>query len=223
MWSKVIAGSPVRKTRLHDELGNLVPLSRLLRNGPAALLTGGLRLALGVRPERPWISYDAQKILDEFLTPQSRVLEYGSGMSTMWYARRCGKLFSVDHYRPWFDRISRTIAERGIGNIDYRFVDQPEAYAHAFADEEAQGFDLVMIDGGFRDHCVRAAIACTRPGGIIYLDNTDKQVDQFTGNLPVARQVLLDWAKETGASTTFFTDFAPTQLFVQQGLLVRRR
>lgn len=217
---KLIAGSDTRRTRLHDERGNRVSLGRLLRNGPRAVASA-IPAKLGVRAVRPWISYDAQALIAEFLDPAKRVLEFGSGMSTVWYGEHAGEVVSVEDYRPWFQQVQGIIARRGASNIRYRLAG-PGDYAELVQADRAGGFDLVMIDGSQRDACARTAIELIRPGGMIYLDNSDKGFGDATGDVPAARQLLLDFAARDGAEVTLLTDFAPTQLFVQEGLMVRR-
>lgn len=222
MLRKLIAGSDTRRTRLHDELGNRVSLSRLLRNGLRAAASA-VPAKLGRRAVRPWISYDAQAVIAAFLNKSGRVLEFGSGMSTVWYAERAAEVVSVEDYRPWFGQVQAIIAARGAGNVRYRFAETAEDYAAVPEGERGEGFELVMIDGSARERCAETALAVIRPGGMIYLDNSDKAAGPATGDVPAARRLLLDFAARDGAEVTLFTDFAPTQLFVQEGLLIRRR
>jgi hypothetical protein len=223
MLTKLISGSTTRRTRLHDERGNLVPVSRALRNGPRALASALVVRMLGKRSLQPWISYDAQKQIAAFLTPRSRVLEYGSGMSTVWYAQHAGEVVSIEDFAPWFDQVGAIIAERGVGNVRYRIAAEVADYTMPTEEERGAGFDLIMIDGSARDRCVAAALPLLRAGGMIYLDNSDKSACPVSGDVPAARQLLLDFARADGADVTKFTDFAPTQLFVQEGLMIRRR
>lgn len=214
LWQKIIAGSVTRKSRLHDALGRRVPISRAVRNGPRALATGVGRLAFGWRPQRPWISYEAQALLARFLTKTSDVLEFGSGMSTIWYARHAGQLISVEDHREWFDSVADQL--RSCGNVDYRFAADKTSYVAP----EARQFDLIMIDGRWRDDCARFAVAHLRQGGIIYLDNSDNGYDPMTGDIPEAARILKDFAAVNGLPVREFTDFAPTQLFVARGLMI---
>lgn len=73
------------------------------------------------------------------------------------------------------------------------------------------GFDLIMVDGEYRADCVEVARSCLRPGGMVYLDNSDVEPD--------AKKNLARLAKERGATIRLFTDFAPTAFFVNQGML----
>jgi len=206
-WTRLFAGSPNNKSRLHDQLGALVSTSRLVRNGPRALVSGLARLLADYRPERPWISYDAQAVLAGHLSPASRVLEFGSGMSTLWYARHAGQVVSLEHDRQWYELIAHRL-ER-FGNVKYRDIEDTETYLAQTPDE---AFDLIMIDGRARLICTLFAMTHLAPGGIIYLDNCDKH--------PEPRRLLLDFAQKLGLRVREFTDFAPTQLFVQRGLMV---
>lgn len=221
MLNRLIAGATARKTRFHDELGNRVPLSRAVRNGPRAIATGIARLAFRYRPVRPWISYDAQQILAKHLTSRSRVLEFGSGMSTVWYAEHAGQVVSIEDYRPWYDQVLGIIADRDVTNIVYRFAADPDEYTSLTEAERGDGFDLIMVDGKARDLCVRRALNLLRPGGIFYLDNSDKGTEGNSGDVPEARRLLVDFAAAHDTGVQLFTDFAPTQLFAQQGLMIR--
>ena len=220
--TKLVAGSTYRKTRLHDESGNWVSLSCALRNGPRAIASWVLA-KLGHRPVKPWISYDAQKTIEAFLGPTKRVLEFGSGMSTVWYAERAGEVVSIEDSKPWFELVQGIMCSRRVSNVRYHLAEGPGDYATIRPEDVGIGFDFVMIDGSAREACAKVAISMTRPGGIIYLDNSDKCFNPVTGDIPAARRLLLDFAERDEATVTTFTDFAPTQLFVQEGLLVTRR
>lgn len=220
MLTKIISGDTLRKTRLHDEKGNFIGLGRLISHAPQAMFTGALRLALDYRPQVPWISYSAIEVLEHFLNKSARVLEFGSGMSTIWYAEHAGEVFSVENYRPWFDKVSSLLERKKVQNVTYRFADDPHAYSR-FMENDAAGFDLVMVDGSHRSACVATASKLLRPGGVLYLDNSDKDSTLRGGDMRLAEEFALRFAKERGATVTYFTDFAPTQVFVQQGMMVR--
>ncbi|MFO1256755.1 MAG: class I SAM-dependent methyltransferase [Sphingomonadaceae bacterium] len=212
---KLIAGGETRRSRLHDELGRRIATGPLLRNGPRALLSGAMRLLFGYRVPKPWISYDAQALLARFLNKHSRVLEFGSGMSTAWYARHAGSVCSIEDNRDWHDMVSEQLARHA--NVELRFAPDRSAYTGLAPDQE---FDLIMIDGSYRDDCARFAIAHLAAGGTIYLDNCDMNPGTLTGDVPEARRILLDFAKAENLPVREFTDLAPTQLHVQRGLWV---
>ena len=215
MLRKLIAGSDRRKTRLHDEEGKIVSAGRLLRNGPRAIASGLARIAAGRRPERPWISYDAQAVIDQHLGQGSAVLEFGSGMSTVWYARRAASVVSIERDEGWFAEIGSRL--HALGNVDYHLATTLDAYIGAAPDAS---FDLIMIDGSWRLDCARFAIEHLPPGGMIYLDNADMEPGPLSGDVPAAASLLRNHAAASGLPVRSFTDFAPTQFHVQGGLMV---
>ena len=209
-----------RKSRLHDEKGNRIALSRLAMNGPRAAVTGIMRLAFGYRPVLPWISYDAIAALDDFLGRNSRVLEFGSGMSTLWYAWRAGQVCSVEDSPEWFSLVQQGLQAARLQNVIYRHTATRAEYCR-FMSHDEHGFDLVMVDGISRAACVSHSLSLLRPKGILYLDNSDKHSTEAGGDTRDAERLVLDAARVRGGTVTYFTDFAPTQLFVQQGMMLR--
>jgi len=217
---KLIAGNKVRKTRFHDEKGNFVSLKNTILHGPAALITGLFRLLLDYRPQKPWISYSSIRFLQMNLTKQSRVLEFGSGMSTIWYSKFAGKVYSVDDYKPWYDKVAELLKKHQASNVQYFFAPDAKAYSEYMMGDE-KGFDLIMVDGSVRSKCVANSLALLREGGIFYLDNSDKDSSGLGGDMREAERLLADFAKSRNLKLQQITDFAPTQLFVQQGSYIQ--
>ncbi len=201
----------------------------MVRNAPRAFFTGTGRKLFGWRPLRPWISYDATRVIGARLGQHMRVLEFGSGTSTIWFAERCAEIVSIESDPDWFHRVAAMLAGRRLDNVRLRLATDPACYATLAPADIDDGFDLVLIDGEVRHRCVVAALSLLRPGGAIYLDNADRGQPRrlgeaepavLTGHTPMARRILLAFADAVGARTEWFTDFAPTQFFVGTGLLV---
>ncbi|MCY2976271.1 MAG: hypothetical protein NTW52_16575 [Planctomycetota bacterium] len=207
--------------RWKDEKGNFVGPRRLLVNGTRATVTGIARVAFGVRPELPWISYDAIDMLSKHLNPDSRVLEFGSGMSTIWYATHAGRVVSVEDNKEWFDSIRNVFQKNQYTNIEYSLAGTQFAYTNAGV--KAGGlFDLIMVDGSYRSDCIKDSLPLLASGGIVYLDNSDKHSSSSGGDTRLAEELLLAYASLHNCKVSYFSDFAPTQFFAQQGLCVKR-
>ncbi|MFN8076496.1 MAG: hypothetical protein U0Q15_13915 [Kineosporiaceae bacterium] len=61
----------------------------------------------------PWWTYEAADRVAGFLQglgDAARVFEYGSGASTIWLARRCATLDSVEHHAGWAQRVRELLA-----------------------------------------------------------------------------------------------------------------
>lgn len=220
---RLLSASSVHKSRLHDMAGDVISLSRLLRNGPRALITTFGRVIFGVRPELPWISYDAQTEIAKRLGPDKRALEFGSGMSTAWFAARVAEIVSLEDHQGWFETVQSKFRLRGIANAHFRFAPTKAEYLTLTDREREGGFDFILIDGRYRDDCVDTAISNLNPGGCIYLDNSDQIYhDEPNGSCSRAREKLHLWAEETQGQILKFTDFAPTLAFVTRGELFVR-
>lgn len=210
-WLKrIVYGSDSRRSRFHDALGTPIP-GVGLRFVPMALSSTALRIILGYRPMRPWISYRAQNDIASFLRPESVVLEFGSGMSTVWLARRCAVLDSIEHNGPWHGRVTQLLAQHAASHARVHLreeIDYPDL--SAFPTEH---FDFILIDGIRRDECVQSAISRLKPGGFIYLDNTDRYV--------TACSLLTEVVTQRHGRATYYTDFAPTSFVATQGLLAQ--
>jgi len=216
---KIVRADKCRKTRLHDEKGNRVTFPRLLGNGSRACLTGIGRVVFGLHPECPWISYDAIRCLRRHLTASSKVLEFGSGMSTIWLARHASQVQSVENYEPWHKRVSHLLEKHGIRNVNYKFAATKSEYVHPDFNGQNE-YDLILVDGAFRSDCIRNSIPFLKPGGILYLDNSDKDSGPRGGDVRLAEEFALDHAKRTHSAVTYYTDFAPTQFTPNQGLMI---
>lgn len=220
MLRKLISGGDTRKTRLHDEKGNFISLSRLFFHGPQAILSGVLRVLFGYRPKVPWISYSAVSVLKNHLNKSSRVLEFGSGMSTIWYANHARQVYAVEDHKAWYEKVQKLIKESKIENIDFFYADTEEDYAK-FKHDDKEGFDLIIVDGSCRSKCIENATKLLRSGGILYLDNSDKHSTPAGGDTRIAEAHALNFAEQRQAKVTYFTDFVPTQFFVEQGMLIK--
>jgi protein-L-isoaspartate O-methyltransferase len=220
VFTKLLSGADTRKTRFHDEKGNFVGYKNIALNGTRATATGILRVTAGIRPEKPWISYAATKYIKSKISKKSRILEFGSGMSTIWYAKNGGQVYSVEDYEPWYKKIKLLIETKNYNNIKYQYEPNEDAYA-SYMQNDTTGFDLIMIDGSHRSKCAEQSAKLLRPGGLLYLDNSDKDSTLDGGDMRFAESFVRKFATNCGATILEFTDFAPTQFFAQQGICMQ--
>lgn len=221
LYKKIISGRSQSISRLHDEKANIIPLGNFLKHFPKAFFSWFIRLSFGKLPELPWISYSAIRDFKTFLeiNPDSRVLEYGSGMSTLWFARHVQNLFSAEDDINWYKMLEDKISSRSLHSCHLEFCHDKESFTNFMAEDE-YGFDLILIDGHYRSDCVKNAIKLLRPGGFLYLDNSDKNSTNEGGDMRLAENILIEFASKVGAKITYYVDFAPAQLFVGEGLLL---
>lgn len=89
---KIIRADETRPTRLHTQAGQLVSFKPLV-SLPASGLTYVALKALKFRLRYPWWVWEAAKFVQRNLKEDDVVVEDGSGMSTIWLARRCAQIF----------------------------------------------------------------------------------------------------------------------------------
>jgi protein-L-isoaspartate O-methyltransferase len=210
-WKALVTGDGLRKSRLHTYSGARVDLAGLAYL-PKSLWSRVL-LELGHRQRVPWLGYRAVKRLEQIIHPDWSVLEFGSGMSTLFLAGRCRRVVSIESDPEWQGRMREIFAEKGIDNVDLRFRDV-EAYTE-LADLADASFDLVVVDGIVRDRASIVAVRKVRPGGYVFLDNSDVPWPDHKA----ARQTLIDAAAP--GRVEFFNDFYPFQVLVNESMLVR--
>ena len=68
-------------------------------------------------PDWPWLTAASIQILSSWLRPTDIGFEWGSGRSTLWFARRIRKLISVEHDPKWYDKISHVLKEENVTNV----------------------------------------------------------------------------------------------------------
>ena len=163
----------------------------------------------------PWWTYDAINEIEAFLLtrPNARVLEFGSGASTVWLSRRAGFVKSIEHDQDWYNLVSQRV--QPFSNVEI-VLKKPEVakpdgkYTSAKGGFEGLSFrnyvcevknctelyDLIIIDGRARIDCLDVAKLYLVDEGVILFDNTFRKryrdaimasggnVRRFSGRVP---------------------------------------
>ncbi|MFC1596909.1 class I SAM-dependent methyltransferase [Planctomycetota bacterium] len=122
----------------------------------------------------PWWCYPAIEFLGGRLDQQMSVFEYGSGYSTIWTARRTGNVVSCETDEDWHDRIKPRLPS----NVEYLLVPkQKDPYCDALRTRQER-FDLIIIDGCYRNEIAEWCADYLREQGVILYD--DSNMDCYT-------------------------------------------
>jgi predicted O-methyltransferase YrrM len=132
-------------------------------------------------PEEPWLTAAAVGLLSTLMRPTDCGLEFGSGRSTVWFARRVATLTSVEHDKQWHARISAKLKSDGLENVHYVLApgDVPperggeSAYARTALALPDGSLDFALIDGRYRDYSAKFTLPKIKPGGILIIDNVN--------------------------------------------------
>jgi len=131
--------------------------------------------------ELPWLVFGAIYFLNNWLKPQYRIFEYGTGGSTLYFARRCHEVVSVENDAEWLRKTQNVARASGLPNL--RFIMEPNtrtpsAVASPYCQTLAAVYDVILVDcfcnwpeGDLRAPCFARAEHFISPGGIIVLDD----------------------------------------------------
>lgn len=141
----------------------------------------------------PWWTYKAIDEVEAFCqaNPDIRAFEYGSGASTIWLAKRCQRVDSVEHDAGWYGYLTNSLAE--FDNVSLTLVEpddadqnEPTSYRsgkHGYTDKSFRRYasaidrtdgqyDLIVIDGRARNACLDHALSRLSARGIVVFDNS---------------------------------------------------
>lgn len=125
-----------------------------------------------------------RKLVLSALPPKGRMLEYGSGASTIWFRANLSvgqSLFSIEH--------SEGVAHMtGAIHVPYKPGDRgtPQAedqrpgwenYVFAPLQKKLGEFDVILVDGVVRDACLLAIASggLLKPGGVVFLHDSERR------------------------------------------------
>lgn len=107
----------------------------------------------------PWYTEECLKWLKTIDVSKWRIFEYGAGISTFWWKFNAKSVHSVDSNHEW------------AANVGAMFTIDPEVYVRSIEKCEPGPFDIIVIDGTWRDECTQFALDNIREGGYIIADN----------------------------------------------------
>lgn len=133
-------------------------------------------------PDHPWLTRSANEILSSYLTQHDIGLEFGSGRSTIWFAKRVGHITSVEHNEEWYKKVSMMLSNDSLNNVTYYYLPKDKdgkdgddsSYVKTIDKIETVSIDFVIVDGIYRDYCAQKAIRVIRPGGVLIIDNVNR-------------------------------------------------
>jgi len=124
------------------------------------------RSSSDVFPSTPWLSPQAVKYFEGILQPDFRVIEHGSGGSTLWLAERVKEVISYELDVNWFAALNECKPD----NVKLRSASKPAKYSK-------RTFDLLLIDGEpvtDRIEWIERAPQLVKAGGWVVLDNANR-------------------------------------------------
>jgi hypothetical protein len=119
----------------------------------------------------PWFTFPSIDFLALRLNKKMTVLEFGSGNSTLYFAERVNQIISIEHNKSWYDNISKQTP----ANSKMIFVkdENPKTYLEPIKMSSIK-YDIVIVDGIYRNECLYESINYLTNSGVIILDDSER-------------------------------------------------
>lgn len=159
-----------------------------------------------IKDPKPFIVYEAITYLQNILKPGAKVLEFGSGNSTLWFLSQKAYVTSVEHHKDWYNTVNER-AKSGnfpkdvMDNFDYKNIHTDTTWK-MLEDTPDETYDLIFVDGtndyANRNICIDKSLAKLKKGGWMVLDNSDHP-NNWPGGLYL--DTLFERVRFTGFTT----------------------
>ncbi|WP_266169825.1 class I SAM-dependent methyltransferase [Dyella subtropica] len=117
----------------------------------------------------PWFTYPAIALLSDRVRASWRVLEFGAGMGTLWWSQRVREVTAVEHSSTWASQVAAQCSARILRAAD-------DTVASYVGSAHGSGpYDVVIVDGLYRNECLEAATDLLGSGGVIILDDAQRE------------------------------------------------
>ena len=153
-------------------------ITALLKQRTNCLMeTGWLQSLASARPvnaERepiPWFTYSAIDFLENILCESWNVFEWGSGNSTMWWAKKVRSVTAIEDDQKWHAEVIASLPINA--HVHYK---EGEDYVNCVHEYPNESFDVIIIDGSQRNEAAKACVEKLTDDGIIIFDNSDMQI-----------------------------------------------
>lgn len=113
----------------------------------------------------PWYTKPALDYLSSLNLSDKIVFEYGLGASSYWWCRKCKSLYGVDNNPEYVQAVKNATDHEAI----VWYEEYPD-YALKPLTFDFK-FDIIIIDGIYREECVPVALKCLKAGGMLIYDN----------------------------------------------------
>lgn len=120
----------------------------------------------------PWVTYAFIDFIKARLNKMQTIFEYGSGSSTIFYAKHVGRVVSVEHDETWYHKIVGTKPQNA--EMIFTKLERGGEYSKKASLLEEK-FDIIIVDGRDRVNCCKNCISALSPAGVVVLDDSERE------------------------------------------------
>lgn len=149
----------------------LVGFGALRRSGVIQSLLRG-RPVDGMGSPLPWLTYGAIHELEKRLLPTDEVLEFGSGHSSLWFAKRVASIVAIETSQDWINQVSSQAQLSDVRNLQLKYHSKfdPQAFLPLI-----NNASVILIDGAWRHEVAKLVAGQHLLNQLLVIDNTDAQ------------------------------------------------
>ena len=154
--------------------GIITPLRFSLRTGHWKSTLGRVAKDASGAPI-PWYTYPAIDFLIHRNYAGRKVLEFGGGQSTLFWAARAASVFTVEEDADWHS----TLKDQVPPNVSLHYVPVDhetrsiKEIKELLEDSAAEEFDIIVVDGHLRKELAALAFDYLASDGALILDNSE--------------------------------------------------
>lgn len=123
----------------------------------------------------PWVTYSFIDFIKTRLNKNLSIFEYGSGNSTLFYAKHVQKVVSVEHDEAWFHKIVKEKAANA--EMIFTALEKDGEYSKK-AVLLGEKFDVIIVDGRDRVNCCKNSVEALTANGVLVLDDSERDFYQ---------------------------------------------
>ncbi|NJM94631.1 MAG: FkbM family methyltransferase [Cytophagales bacterium] len=120
----------------------------------------------------PWVTYSFIDFIEDRLRSHMRLMEFGSGNSTLYYSKRVAQVTAVEHDGAWCKRLKDKI----LPNVQLLHCELVYGGDYArMAKRTGGNYDIIIVDGRDRVNCVSESIEALNESGVVVLDDSERR------------------------------------------------
>lgn len=140
----------------------------------------------------PWYTGPALSYISTLSYRDWEVFEWGCGCSTVWYSFNCRSVIGIEPNRKWIGEIEQYLGQHGRTNFFINHIEVPDGrYSRRYPLHPNKGryldfikvlnkqFDIICIDGSYRQEALVISEVFVKRGGLLIFDNYEQKTSGY--------------------------------------------
>ncbi len=116
----------------------------------------------------PWMTYSFIDFIKVRLNKELKIFEFGSGNSTLFFAKKVKSVFAVEHSKEWYNIIKSKMPV----NVSLHLKNLTIEYQDTIKTD--LDFDIIIVDGENRNECIYNSVNSLSVSGVLILDDSER-------------------------------------------------